>query len=83
MPIYFQMLQLPKLIVNGPIQGEGYDSPGATQSFLSIDLPFSEMLFGSSINLFGGFELDRQAMLDQLRGATKQRQRTARVAFAG
>lgn len=66
MPVYFQMLQLPKLIVNGPIQGEGYDSPDATQSFLSFDLPFSDWLFGQSINIFGGFELDRQAMLISL-----------------
>ena len=66
MPIYFQMLQLPKLIVNGPIQGVGYDTPDATQSFLNFDLPFSDMLFGQSINLFSGFELNRQAMLISL-----------------
>lgn len=63
MPIYFMMLQLPKLVVNGPIQGIGYETPGATQPFLSIDLPFSDFLFGQSINLFGGFELERQQML--------------------
>ena len=57
MPVYFQMLQLPKLVVNGPIQGDGFDAPDSTQSFLSIDLPFSDFLFGQSINLFGGFQL--------------------------
>ena len=63
MPVYFQMLQLPKLVVNGPIQGIGYETPGATQPALVIDLPFSETLFGQSINLFGGFDLERQQML--------------------
>ncbi|MCP4315488.1 MAG: ABC transporter ATP-binding protein [Hyphomicrobiales bacterium] len=63
MPVYFQMLQLPKLIVNGPIQGDGYGTPDSTQSFLSFDLPFSNVLFGQSITLFNGFQLDRQTML--------------------
>ena len=63
MPVYFQMLQLPKLVVNGPIQGGGFDTPGATQPFLSIDLPFSDFLFGQSINIFGGLELERLPML--------------------
>lgn len=63
MPVYFMMLQLPKLVVNGPIQGIGYETPGSTQPFLSIDLPFSDFLFGQTINLFGGFELERQQML--------------------
>ncbi|WP_419913138.1 ABC transporter transmembrane domain-containing protein [Hoeflea sp.] len=63
MPVYFQMLQLPKLIVNGPIQGDGFDSPGATQSFLSINLPFSESIFGQTINIFSGMQFDRQQML--------------------
>ena len=63
MPVYFQMLQLPKLVVNGPIQGDGFEDPGATQPFLSIDLPFSDFLFGRTINLFGGIELERLPML--------------------
>ena len=63
MPVYFQMLQLPKLVVNGPIQGDGFDAPDSTQPFLSIDLPFSDFLFGRSINLFGGFQLERLDML--------------------
>ncbi len=63
MPVYFQMLQLPKLVVNGPIQGIGYETPDATQPFLAFDLPFSNFFFGQSISLFGGFELERQSML--------------------
>ena len=33
-PIYFLTLTLPKLIVNGPIQGKGFETPDATQNFL-------------------------------------------------
>ena len=41
MPTYFMSLDLPKYIVNGPIQGKGFEGEGATQKFLSfsIDLP--------------------------------------------
>ncbi len=54
-PFYFAF-DLPKRIVNGPIQGEGFETPGATQPFLpaTLDLP----LIGS-IDLPGGLELDR------------------------
>jgi putative ABC transport system ATP-binding protein len=40
-PVYFLTLTLPKLIINGPIQGSGFDTAGATQEFLrlSFDLP--------------------------------------------
>lgn len=63
MPMYFLSLDLPKRIVNGPIQGEGFERPGETQAFLAFDLPFGETLFGEPINLFGGFELERFNML--------------------
>lgn len=57
---YFMSFDLPKQIVNGPIQGEGFDAPGATQPFLNIafDLP----LVGP-VDLFSGFQLDREQML--------------------
>ena len=32
---YFMSFDLPKRIVNGPIQGEGFETPGATQPFLA------------------------------------------------
>ncbi len=63
MPVYFMMLQLPKLVVNGPIQGVGFETPDATQPFLSFNLPFGDFLFGQSISLFGGFQLERTQML--------------------
>ncbi|MEI2298175.1 ABC transporter transmembrane domain-containing protein [Ensifer sp. MJa1] len=57
---YFLSFDLPKQIVNGPIQGDGFDSPEATQAFLSIsfDLPY----FGT-LNIFDGFQLGREGML--------------------
>ncbi|MDX1400290.1 MAG: ABC transporter ATP-binding protein, partial [Kiloniellales bacterium] len=50
-------------IVNSGIQGEGFAGPGSTQSFMTINLPFSETLFGESIVLFDGFMLEQQGML--------------------
>lgn len=66
MPTYFMSLELPKQLVNSPIQGEGFENPGDTQNFLSFDLPFSEFLFGETINLFSGFDLERVGYLTAL-----------------
>lgn len=57
---YFMSFDLPKQIVNGPIQGEGFETPGATQPFL--DLAFDLPLIGP-VNLFSGFALGREQML--------------------
>ncbi len=53
---YFLAFDLPKQIVNGPIQGEGFEHPTATQPFL--ELSFDMPLIGP-VDLFGGFSLDR------------------------
>ena len=57
---YFLSFDLPKLIVNGPIQGEGFAAPGATQTYmkLAFDLPF-----WGPVNLFPGLQLDRFSAL--------------------
>ncbi len=34
---YFMSFDLPKQIVNGPIQGKGFEQPGSTQPFMAID----------------------------------------------
>ncbi|MCO5732472.1 ABC transporter transmembrane domain-containing protein [Rhizobium sp. SSA_523] len=62
---YFLSFDLPKRIVNGPIQGEGFSSPDDTQRFfhLSFDLPGL-----GHVELFEGFELDRVQMLMALSG---------------
>ncbi|TIL96817.1 MAG: ABC transporter ATP-binding protein, partial [Mesorhizobium sp.] len=33
---YFMSFDLPKLIINGPIQGSGFEQPGATQPFMRL-----------------------------------------------
>ena len=57
---YFLSFDLPKQIVNGPIQGNGFEQPGATRTFMQIsfDLP----LFGH-VKLFHGIQLERTSML--------------------
>ncbi|WP_137129190.1 ABC transporter ATP-binding protein [Rhizobium sp. FY34] len=57
---YFLSFDLPKRIVNGPIQGEGFETAEATQRFFAIafNLPFI-----GPIDLFSGFELNRVEML--------------------
>lgn len=53
---YFLSFDLPKQIVNGPIQGQGFEDVDATRTFMELSptLP----LIGE-VHLFGGFELDR------------------------
>src|SRR5690242_4216693 len=63
MPFYFYSLDLPKQIINGPIQGKGFHSAADTQTFLRIVLPFSETLTGSPLVLFSGFKLTRLPLL--------------------
>ncbi|WP_027487776.1 ABC transporter transmembrane domain-containing protein [Allorhizobium undicola] len=62
---YFLAFDLPKRIINGPIQGSGFETPDATARFMAFhyDIPF----IGGSIG-FAGLELDRMAMLMALSG---------------
>ncbi|MGB3391225.1 MAG: ABC transporter ATP-binding protein [Pseudaminobacter sp.] len=57
---YFLSFDLPKLIVNGPIQGQGFETAGATQLFMNVE--FTLPLLGR-ITLFEGFQLNRQETL--------------------
>ena len=59
MPTYFLSLELPKQIVNHPIQGVGFENPGDTEYFMQTHLPFGEWLFGEPVLLFQGFEFER------------------------
>lgn len=64
MPTYFLSLELPKRIVNGPIQGEGFENPDDTAFFLTTYLPLPDWLTGGeAIQIFPGFELDRISLL--------------------
>lgn len=57
---YFLAFDLPKQIINGPIQGQGFEDLSTTQNFLdfSITIPFTDFTFG-----FDGFPLDRMQTL--------------------
>ena len=62
---FYMSFNLPKQIVNGPIQGKGFETPGATQPFMSLSLPWPG---GDGITLFRGFDLTRMELLFALSG---------------
>ncbi len=59
LPIYFASLNLPRMIVNGPIAGEGYAAQDPTPLFGRIAVPWG----GGEWVLFEGVALDRVGML--------------------
>ncbi len=63
MPTYFLVLDLPVRIVNQPIQGVGFETPGATQQFLDISVSLPEFLGGETFQVFDGFALERWPFL--------------------
>ncbi|MGI9350848.1 MAG: ABC transporter transmembrane domain-containing protein [Rhizobiaceae bacterium] len=63
MPTYFLSLELPKRIVNQPIQGVGFENPGDTEYFMQTHLPFGDWFFEEPVLLFQGFELERIGFL--------------------
>ncbi|MCC6920224.1 MAG: ATP-binding cassette domain-containing protein [Alphaproteobacteria bacterium] len=58
LPFYFLSLNLPKLIVNGPIQGGGFEN-GASRTYYVVTLP--DWLGGAQV--FDGLTLDRMSAL--------------------
>ena len=62
---FFLALDLPKQIVNGPITGGGFETPGAAQPFMR--LVFSLPVLGE-VTLFPGIDLARMPMLFALSG---------------
>lgn len=59
MPTYFLSLDLPKRIVNGPIQGRDFENPDDTSAFLPINLPLPDWITGGPVVLFDGIDLER------------------------
>ncbi len=63
LPFYFLSLDLPRMLVNGPIQGSGFESPDATVLFARIAVQPPAFLHGwmggSAWVLFDGFMLTR------------------------
>ena len=66
----FLSLNLPKLIVNGPIQGEGFEKGAATtHRYLDLVVPLPKFLDpAGGVTLFGGIDLDRLQALYVLSG---------------
>ncbi|MFY0613971.1 MAG: ATP-binding cassette domain-containing protein [Hyphomicrobiaceae bacterium] len=56
-PIYFLALDLPKHIINGPIQGDGFGNATGTDTFFNISFSLPGMLGGGTFTLFDGVEL--------------------------
>ena len=63
LPFGFMALDLPKLIVNGPIQGRGFATPEATARFLELKFALPGWIGGAQLNLFDGIELGRMPNL--------------------
>lgn len=60
MPTYFLALDIPKRIVNGPIQGRGFPTEESTQTFLRIAFELPDWMGNwGTIQLFPGLTLDR------------------------
>ncbi len=59
MPTYFLSLDLPKRIVNGPIQGNGFENPDDIQYFLTTYVPLPDWITGGPIKIFDGIPLER------------------------
>ncbi|MDS9470085.1 ABC transporter transmembrane domain-containing protein [Paracoccus sp. MBLB3053] len=57
---YYLALDLPKQIVNRPIQGMGFDGAGSTQPFLDLAL---NLPFIGEVRFFDGIELERVPLL--------------------
>ncbi|MEM7746832.1 MAG: ABC transporter transmembrane domain-containing protein [Pseudomonadota bacterium] len=62
-PIYFLALDLPKYIINGPIQGQGFDGPESRATILKLNIPLPEFAGGGTLSVFEGLELDRTSAL--------------------
>ena len=70
MPFGFLMLDLPKYIVNGPIQARGFEKAGDTQNYFQIKIPVPGSLKqDGAVELFHGLDLDRMSSLFMLSAA--------------
>ena len=80
LPFYFLSLDLPKSIVNGPIQGEGFSSPTDTETAMRIAFDLPTWFFGGGeAVIFNGNLYDRAA-LDRISGHVERQARSWTVA---
>jgi putative ABC transport system ATP-binding protein len=59
LPFYFWSLDLPKVIVNGPIQGRGFATSDATVRLFQLRVDLPDSISATPITLFSGFNLER------------------------
>ncbi len=59
MPFNFVMLDLPKYIVNGPIQAKGFETADKTQHYFQLVVPAPYVTRAGSLELLHGFDLNR------------------------
>src|SRR6185503_9450760 len=60
LPTYFLAFDLPRRIINGPIQGAGFPTPDSTTRLLPVSLSWPAWLGdGGSLSLFAGVEVTR------------------------
>ena len=60
MPFNFLMLDLPKYIVNGPIQAKGFEKASSTQHYFQMRIPLpSSLKHDGFIEVLHGFDLNR------------------------
>ena len=63
MLFYYASLDLPKTIINQPIQGQGFSSPDSTAAFLRLRFTLPDLLGGAVVHVFDGFPLERAPYL--------------------
>ena len=63
MVFYYASLDLPKTIINQPIQGKGFPGPESTAYFLRFGFSLPEFLGGGTYQVFDGFALERTPYL--------------------
>ncbi len=65
----FMSLDLPKQIINGPIQGSGYEEPGARLNYFQFSISVPQWLGDAGeVEVFSGVELSRMNALFALSG---------------
>jgi putative ABC transport system ATP-binding protein len=63
MLFYYASLDLPKTIINQPIQGKGFPNPESTMVFMRLGFKLPDFLGGQVVHIFDGFPLERTPYL--------------------
>ncbi|MBC7702862.1 MAG: ABC transporter ATP-binding protein, partial [Rhodoferax sp.] len=63
MLFYYASLDLPKTIINQPIQGKGFPNPDSTMAFMRLGFKLPDVLGGQAVHIFDGFALERTPYL--------------------